>query len=215
MKKLLLSAASAVGLAIGSASAATVTHGETTVTVLFDVMDNGLTASATGDADVEFDGDGQPVFEFLITGDELNDDLTGTLSHTGGARFETGGTFVELSNFTLDLSKNEVLADVSASGGVSLMQANVFDILRDNPVVIPTGDPFDDIDNQGFTFVFEELTINLLGDLFGPGLDFTSGDAFASAAVDPTGEVPVPAAAFLFAPALAGIYMRRRKQAAA
>jgi hypothetical protein len=211
MKKLLAAALSSTML-FGAANAVVVAGGETTVTVLLDVEQLGVTASATDGAEVEFNENGQPVFEFDITGGDLTAPNEGNLTHSGGATFTAGGNSITLSNFAFDLTNGDVFADVSTNGGASA-NLNVFAINIVEPI-LDNGNPIDDTDSNLYNFTIPASTLAVLTDVFGTGIDFDGGDIFAGVAIDPEA-VPVPAAALLFAPIAAGFVARRRRKAAA
>lgn len=213
MRKLLTAAAMGAAL-FASANAAAIKNGETTITVVFDVADNDLVASAIGGARVDFGSNDQPVYEFKITGGTLDDDLGGTITHSGGARLEAASdssTFIELSNFTFDLDAGEVYGDVFDSLGTDATQALLFTF--DSPVRSPVTDPFDVIDDLPLIIDFDSIAISALTSLLGD-IDFQDGDPFALAATDPSA-VPIPAGAVLFAPVAAGLWFRGRKKKAA
>ncbi|GGY44127.1 hypothetical protein [Parvularcula lutaonensis] len=194
-----------------TANAAAIKNGETTVTVVFDVEDNNLTAKAVEGAKVSFAGNGQPVYEFRITGGTLNDDLSGTIEHSGGARLEASGdpsTFIELTNFTFDLGAGEVYGDVEDSLGTDVTQALLFNFTPTTRS--PVSDPFDAINDLPLIINFDSVAIAALTDLLG-STEFMTGDAFATAATDPSA-VPIPAGAILFAPVAAGLWARSRKR---
>ncbi|MCQ8184695.1 hypothetical protein [Parvularcula maris] len=216
MKKLLAIGLSAALMA-GVSHAATITGGQTTIT-LTAVEELGLETEAVGEAQDFSEAFDQPVFTILITGDELTfgaseDELNGTITHglNDGIALSSGATTVTLTNFVLDFDNNLITANVTA-GAMSFDDAAVFEF--ELPDDLPPGEgPLEVADDlSGVTFTLTDTALTLLSTAFGT-LPIDGDFPIGNFETNPEA-VPVPAAALLFAPLAAGFIARRRRKAA-
>jgi hypothetical protein len=213
LRKLLTT--SAIGLAaLGTASAAQVAGGQTTIT-LTATENFGLDSSPLGDAQEFSDAiANQPVYTLMINGDEITaefDDIDGTITHgeDDGIRLSAGSDFIELTDLVIDFDDDVVFADVSASNGFSGESVGVF--VFSLPDELFGDDVFANADLlSGINLSFSEDALNLVTAVFGE-FDLNENVPFGNFQTNPS-PVPVPAAALLFGPAAAGIFLRGRKR---
>lgn len=105
--------------------------GEETVLVLdkgtADVLaENDVTVEPTAPAAASGDGIGFP-----ITGGEVDSEsLAGTIDHSGGLRFATGGTEVEVSNFVVDTAAETLTASTADGAELVLLDLDLSGLER-------------------------------------------------------------------------------------
>ena len=211
MKKLITAALAGAGaLAFaGTASAAPVVDGITTVEVTVDLGD--IEAGLVGSATLA-DEDGL-VVNFPVTGGDL-DGLAGTIDHEGsGLTLTANDITVSLTNFTIDTVASTLSGMVMVDGStVGRLDLFTFDL---------TGLGAQDVtnlDEPQIALLFTQMAADALANTFSiAALSALGGEEFGLAATAPVvGDVdviPVPGAAILFVTGAAAFAARRRARA--
>lgn len=126
LKHYLILALSVIGLGATPASAATITGGETSVTLAASFLDAlpglGLTVAPTGNASIS-NVASSTVLTFPITGGSINDSTGAALiEHVGsGIAFSSGSVVFEIADFIIDTDSGVILGlDGSGLGSVPL-----------------------------------------------------------------------------------------------
>lgn len=198
-------AAIAAGLAMtGAAAAAPVVDGITVVNVTADL--SALSPATLGSGSVNGDG----FLEFPITGGDLNG-LAGTIEHNGsGVSLSAGGDVLNLENFVINTTTQELLGDVSVNGSfVTNAALFTFDVTQ-----LAQIDDLFNTGNPSLELRFSAAAASTLFNVFGvSGLE---GEIFGLAATAPrVSDVPIPAAygLFVIGASAVGWASRRRKRA--
>ncbi|NNU15415.1 hypothetical protein HK107_03615 [Parvularcula sp. ZS-1/3] len=222
MKKLLLTTAALTLASAGlsAANAATVLNGQTTIRITAN-EDLGTRTDPLGETNEFSEVASQPVYTIMIDGDEIElsgEDVSGTLTHGGngggdGIAITLGDSTVNLTNFTIDYDANEIFADVSGTNLIGTVDGlSVFEFDFPDELVGDPEDAFDALDDLNLDFTFTDANLATIAAAL--GVEEVSGEfVIGNFATNPTA-VPVPGAALLFAPVAAGLWMRRRQNAA-
>lgn len=215
MKKTLTAGLVGAGMLLaGTANAAPVVDGITTVAVTVDLgaIEPGLIGSASLDDDAE-----GLVVNFPITGGDLDPDtLGGAVEHVGsGLSLTANGTTVNLTDFTIDTVNSQLTGVVAIDGGASLGRVALFDF----DLTGLTAGEITDTDDPAISLLFTSAAAGALADaLVIPALADLAGFEFGLAATAPVlgdvgAEVPLPGAALFFATGAAAFAARRRAKA--
>ena len=190
--------------AFASAIAAPVVGGATVVNPTADL--GSIQASTLGSATVNSNG----FLEFPVTGGNLNG-LAGTIEHeNSGVSLTDGLSVLDLENFLIDTTTQEILADVTIDGVfVTNTAIFSFDVTR-----LPDINDLFDLDNPSLELRFTMATVGVLENVFG-AMGFDNA-VFGLAATAPiVSDVPIPAAFVLFIAGAAGLGFAGRKKTAA
>ncbi|MEO1020431.1 MAG: VPLPA-CTERM sorting domain-containing protein [Pseudomonadota bacterium] len=140
------------------------------------------------------------VFSFPISGGDTSPFI---ITHTGGLRLEGGGSFIEASDFVIDVDSGFVISTVIGSAFSGPLSANIFELAN-----VQAGPPI--LVDLAITSTFNTA----LGSTFAGGSDpGLTGVVFGTASTNPV-PVPLPATLPLIAVGLGALYwVRRRRQA--
>ena len=218
MKKTLAAAALGAGLMFaGTANAAPVVDGITTVEVTVDLGGVGIAPGLIGSASLQDSDDDALVVGFPITDGDLDaDTLAGTIEHEGsGLTLAANGTTVELQDFIIDTTSSTLSGIVSIAGGASLGRVDIFTF----DLTGLTAGEITDVENPVISLLLTSAAAGALADALAiPALSGLAGAEFGLAATGPVlgdvgGEIPLPGAAILFATGAAAFAARRRAKA--
>ncbi len=189
------------------ANAAAVTGGTTVVQPTIDLAGAGLAATPFGSTTVGTDGQGDTIFQFGISGGDLNG-LAGTIEHSGvGVDLTDQTSTLSLRNFVIDTTTQSIAGDVYVDGDFAA-NAGIFDF---NVASLGSTDELFDLSDPMLSITISEAAGGVLNNVF--GAENLAGAEFGLAATAPQ-VVPLPGALLLFGSALAGLLVRKKISAA-
>ncbi len=188
------------------ANAAAVGGGTTVVQPTIDLGAAGLRAAPFGSTTVGTDGQGDTIFQFGISGGDL-DGLAGTIEHSGvGVDLSSQSSTLSLRNFQIDTTTQSISGDVYVNDAFAA-NAGIFDF---NVASLGSTDELFDLSDPMLSIRISDAAGGVINDVF--GVSGLAGAEFGLAATQPQ-VVPLPGALFLFGSALAGLVVRKKLSA--